>query len=91
VWDIVFSIDPAQTFLIVNDGTNQQIWTLDRDSLEVVSAFGQAGRWAGQFYGAHVMASDSKGNLFIGETYEGKRVQKFVNRGLGEPGKTIIQ
>jgi DNA-binding beta-propeller fold protein YncE len=91
VWDIVFSIDPAQTFLIVNDGTNQQIWTLNRDTLQVVSAFGQAGRWAGQFYGAHVMASDSKGNLFIGETYEGKRVQKFVNRGLGEPGKTIIQ
>jgi NHL repeat len=83
VWDIAFSTDPAQTFLIVNDGTNQQIWILERSTLNVVSAFGQAGRWAGQFYGAHVMASDSRGNLFIGETYEGKRVQKFVYRGLG--------
>jgi hypothetical protein len=82
VWDLTFSNDPAQTFLIVNDGTNQQIWILKRDTLEIVSAFGQAGHWAGQFYGAHVQAADSQGNLFIGETYEGKRVQKFVYRGL---------
>jgi DNA-binding beta-propeller fold protein YncE len=82
VWDLSFSIDRAQTYLVVNDGTNQQIWVLRRDTLEVVGAFGQAGHWAGQFYGAHVQAADSKGNLYIGETYEGKRVQKFVYRGL---------
>jgi DNA-binding beta-propeller fold protein YncE len=91
VWDIAFSTDPAQAFLIVNDGTNQQIWILQRDTLQVVSAFGQAGRWAGQFYGAHVMAADSRGNLFIGETYEGKRVQKFVYRGLGAATTPLIQ
>jgi hypothetical protein len=91
VWDIVFSTDPAQTFLVVNDGTNQQIWTLRRDTLEVVSAFGHAGHSAGEFYGAHVMAADSKGNLFIGETYEGKRVQKFVYRGLGPAQTPLIQ
>jgi NHL repeat-containing protein len=89
VWDIVFSTDPSQTFLIVNDGTNQQIWILRRDTLEVVSAFGHGGHGAGEFYGAHVMAADSKGNLFIGETYEGKRVQKFVYRGLG-PAQTPL-
>ncbi len=77
VWDIVFSTDAAQKYLIINDGTNQQIWVLLRDTLEVVSAFGRAGHSAGQFYGAHVMASDSKGNLFIGETYEGKRVRNL--------------
>ena len=33
VWDIVFSTDPAQKYLIVNDGTNQQIWVLLRDTL----------------------------------------------------------
>lgn len=83
VWDIAFSSDPAQTFLIVPDGTNQQIWILRRETLEVLSAFGQAGRWAGQFYGAHNIAMDSTGSLFITETYEGKRVQKFVSRGTG--------
>jgi hypothetical protein len=91
VWDITFSTDPAQKFLVINDGTNQQIWILLRESLQVVSAFGQAGHYAGQFYGAHVMAADSKGNLFIGETYEGKRLQKFVYRGLGVPTKPIVE
>jgi hypothetical protein len=91
VWDLSFSIDPAQTYVIINDGTNQQIWLLRRDTLEVVGAFGQAGRWAGQFYGAHVQAADSHGNLFIGETYEGKRVQKFVYRGLRPATAPLIK
>jgi len=83
VWDIGFSTDAEQKFLIVPDGTNQQVYVLDRQSLEVVSTFGGAGHWAGQFYGAHNLAVDSKGNLFITETYEGKRVQKFTYLGLG--------
>jgi hypothetical protein len=90
VWDIAFSPDPAQTFLIVPDGTNQQIWILRRDTLEVVSVFGRAGHWAGQFYGAHNIASDREGNLYITETYEGKRVQKFVYKGLGPPTPPIL-
>jgi NHL repeat-containing protein len=91
VWDIVFSIDPAQKHLVINDGTNQQIWILDRQTLQVLSAFGHAGHQAGEFYGAHVMAGDSKGNLYIGETYEGKRIQKFVYRGLGPAQTPLIQ
>jgi DNA-binding beta-propeller fold protein YncE len=91
VWDIAFSNDPQQTFLIVPDGTNQQIWILRRDTLEVVSAFGRAGHWAGQFYGAHNIAIDSKGSLFITETYEGKRVQKFLYKGMAAASKPEIQ
>jgi hypothetical protein len=83
VWDIAFSKDPEQTFLMVPDGTNQQVWILRRDTLAVVSVFGRAGHWAGQFYGAHNIAADSKGDLYITETYEGKRVQKFIYKGLG--------
>ena len=90
VWDIGFSTDAAQTFLVVNDGTNQQVYILRRDTLEVVSAFGQAGRWAGQFYGAHVLAVDSKGDVFIGETYEGKRIQKFQLKGLGAAQPPLV-
>jgi DNA-binding beta-propeller fold protein YncE len=91
VWDIGFSTDPDQTYLIVPDGTNQQVYILRRDTLEVVSGFGQGGHWAGQFYGAHNLAIDSKGNLFIGETYEGKRVQKFSYRGMGPAQAPLIQ
>ena len=78
VWDIGFSTDPEQTFAIVIDGTNQQVYVLRRSTLEVMSTFGGAGHWAGQFYGAHNLAVDSKGNLYITETYEGKRVQRFI-------------
>jgi DNA-binding beta-propeller fold protein YncE len=91
VWDIGFSTDPAQTYLIVPDGTNQQIWILRRDTLEVLGAFGRAGHWAGQFYGAHNIAVDSTGNLYITETYEGKRVQKFLYKGLGPATRPVIQ
>jgi hypothetical protein len=78
VWDIGFSVDPDQTFLYVPDGTNQKVYIVERASLRVVGEFGGGGHWAGQFYGAHNLAVDSKGNLFITETYEGKRVQKFT-------------
>ena len=85
VWDVGFSVDPAQRFLFVNDGTNQLIYVLDRQTLEVVSTFGGAGHWAGQFYGAHNLAVNARGDLFVTETYEGKRVQKFTYTGLGAP------
>lgn len=85
VWDVGFSIDPRQQFLFINDGTNQLIYVLDRQTLEIVSTFGGAGHWAGQFYGAHNLAVNSRGDLFITETYEGKRVQKFTYTGLGAP------
>jgi DNA-binding beta-propeller fold protein YncE len=83
VWDIGFSIDPAQKFLYDPDGNNETIWELLRDPLEIVGSWGAGGHWAGQFYGPHSLAVDSKGNLFITETYEGKRVQKFLYKGLG--------
>jgi DNA-binding beta-propeller fold protein YncE len=85
VWDVGFSTDPKQAFLFINDGTNQLIYVLDRDTLQVVSTFGGAGHGAGQFYGAHNLAVNSKGDLFITETYEGKRIQKFTYTGLGPP------
>ena len=83
-------MDPAQTYLVVLDGTNQQVYIIERETLEVVSGFGHAGRWAGQFYGAHNLGVDSQGNLFIGETYEGKRVQKFMYTGLGPVQKPLV-
>ena len=54
-----------------------------QDSLQVVGHIGQGGRYPGQFYGAHSIAVDSKGNMYTGETYEGKRLQRFLYKGLG--------
>jgi DNA-binding beta-propeller fold protein YncE len=83
VWDVAFSRDPQQTYLYVADGMNMKIWVLDRATLEVITSFGDGGRQPGQFYAPHSVATDSKGNLFTGETYEGKRVQKFTYKGVG--------
>jgi hypothetical protein len=83
VWDIAFSHDPQQRFLYVADGHDKKVFILRRETLEVVSSFGDGGRQPGQFYGVGSLAVDSKGNIYTGETYEGKRVQKFVYKGLG--------
>ena len=82
VWDMAFSRDPQQRYLFVVDGMNQRVHVVLRDTLEVVASFGDGGRQPGQFYGVHSIAIDSKGNLYTTETWEGKRLQKFVYRGL---------
>jgi DNA-binding beta-propeller fold protein YncE len=90
VWDIAFSADPQQRFLYVADGSDQKVWVLRRDTLEVVSSVGAGGRWPGHFYGVGNIAVDSKGNLYTGETYEGKRLQKFILK-PGAPGARSVR
>ena len=82
-WDFVFSKDPAQKYIMLTDGQNERIRVLLRDTLEELTSFGDGGRQPGQFYGVHSIATDSKGNLYTTETYEGKRAQKFVYKGIG--------
>ena len=83
VWDIVFSKDPQQRFIMLADGQNERVRVIVRETLEEITSFGDGGRQPGQFYGVHSLASDSKGNLYTTETYEGKRVQKFNYKGIG--------
>jgi hypothetical protein len=83
VWDIVFSKDAAQRFMMLADGQNERVRIIVRETLEEIASFGDGGRQPGQFYGVHSLASDSKGNLYTTETYEGKRLQKFVYKGIG--------
>ena len=82
VFDIAFSKYPAQTYLYMADGNNMKIRILRRDTLEELTSFGDGGRQPGQFYAVHSIAVDSKGNIYTTETYEGKRLQKFVYKGL---------
>ena len=83
VWDIAFSKDPQQKYIYLADGSNEKVYIILRETLEILTSFGDGGRQPGQFYAVHSIASDSKGNIYTTETYEGKRVQKFVYRGLG--------
>jgi DNA-binding beta-propeller fold protein YncE len=79
---VAFSRDPRQQYLYVLDGGDHRVWILLRDSLEVVGQFGHHGHWGGQLDVPHNMEVDSKGNLYIGETLEGRRVQRFLYKGL---------
>jgi DNA-binding beta-propeller fold protein YncE len=82
VWDMTFSHDPQQTYIYQVDGVNEEVRILRRDTLEVVTAFGDGGRQPGQFYGVHNVAVDSKGNLYTTETYNGARLQRFLYKGI---------
>jgi len=82
-WDIAFSKDPQQRFIFIADGTNEVVRIILRETLEEITNFGDGGRQPGQFYGVHSIATDSKGNVYTTETYEGKRVQRFVFKGVG--------
>jgi len=82
-WDVAFSKDPEQKYLYVADGKNERVYVLDRQSLEILTSFGDGGRQPGQFFAVHSIATDSKGNIFTTETYEGRRLQKFVFKGIG--------
>jgi len=82
VWDIAFSKDPQQKYMYLADGKNEKVYVMLRDTLEVLTSFGDGGRQPGQFFAVHSIAVDSKGNLYTTETYQGRRLQKFVYKGI---------
>ena len=82
VFELAFSKDPQQRFIYMADGSNEKIHIVDRQTMEVLTSFGDGGRQPGEFYAVHSIATDSKGNLFTTETYRGQRVQKFLYKGL---------
>jgi DNA-binding beta-propeller fold protein YncE len=83
VWDLTFSRDAQQRYIYVADGQNMKVRILDRQTLDEISTVGTGGRYPGQFFAVHSIATDSKGNVYTVETYEGKRLQKFAFKGVG--------
>jgi len=81
VYEVEFSPDAQQRFLYIPDGSNNHVWILDRNTLQILGKFGRQGRYAGQFHHSHSIAVDSQGNIYVAET-QGKRVQKFVFKGV---------
>ncbi len=82
VWDIAFSPDEEQSFIYIADGKNARIRIVNRESMQEVSTIGTGGRYAGMFQAAHSIDTDSQGNIYLTETYEGRRVHKFVYKGI---------
>jgi hypothetical protein len=75
---VMFSNDKEQKLLYISDLTNNHIWFLDRKTGKVLGTMGQMGQNAGSFFGVHMEATDSKGNLYTGEVFYGERVQRFL-------------
>ncbi len=81
-FDVAFSADPQQRFLYVANGADDRVHIVERATMEILTQFGDGGRQPGAFYCVHSIATDTKGNIYTTETFEGKRVQKFVYKGL---------
>ena len=88
VWDVAFSKDPQQRYLYMADGVNEHVRVFDRQSMVELYNFGYGGRQPGMFLGVHSIATDSRGNIYTTETYTGKRLQRFINKGMGAVPKS---
>ena len=73
-----FSPDAGQRWLYAADAGNGKVHIFDRARMQEVGAFGRIGRYAGEFIFMHNLATDSKGNLYVTEVGNGRRVQKFL-------------
>ena len=75
---VAFSPDPQQRTLFISDLTNDKIWFLNRADGKLIGQTGSRGENGGQWFGLHMIAVDSQGNIYTGEVYNGERVQRFV-------------
>ncbi len=79
---LAFSADEGQEFLYIADYGNSHIVVTDRKKLQILYQFGKRGPEPGNFQGAHHIATDAKGNLYVAEVAPGARAQKFTFKGL---------
>jgi len=75
---VAFSPDPEQRYLYISSLTNNRIWFLNREDGSIASEMGHMGENGGQFFGLHMIAVDSQGNIYTGEVFAGERVQRFI-------------
>ena len=76
-WDMIPSEDPGQRYLLVADGTNNEVHIVQRETGERLGSFGRPGRQAGDFHWVHNIAVDREGSVYTAEVDTGKRVQRF--------------
>jgi hypothetical protein len=86
-WDLTFSNDHQQSLMFEADGGNEIVHIMDRIAGTILDEFGTPGLQAGQFTFLHTIIKDSKGNLYTGETINGRRVQKFIRVDCDDRGK----
>jgi hypothetical protein len=84
-FDVAFSNDKQQRFFYVPDGSNKKVQIVDREKLELAGFFGgHGGHGVGEFYHIHSVATDSKGNVYLGEVNNGRRALRWNYKGMGK-------
>jgi hypothetical protein len=84
-FDVAFSPDKQQRFFYVPDGSNKKLQIVDRESLEILGFVGgHGGHGALDFYHIHSIATDSKGNIYMGEVNAGRRALKWSYKGMSK-------
>src|SRR4030095_5772818 len=71
-----FSPDSNQRLIYLINQNNSQIEIIYRQSVKILSSFGRAGHFPGEFDQPHGIAVDSKGNVYVAEN-RGKKIQRF--------------
>jgi hypothetical protein len=50
----------------------------NRSDGKIGGRLGSLGEGGGHFFGLHMIATDSRGNIYTGEVFAGERVRRFV-------------
>jgi sugar lactone lactonase YvrE len=69
---------PVPTFIYISDIMNNVVWIVNRADGQTLGHFGFFSHAGGGFHYLHMVATDSKGNVYTGEVDTGKRVQRFL-------------
>jgi hypothetical protein len=84
-FDVAFSTDKQQKYFYVPDGSNKKLQIVNRETLEIAGWFGgHGGHMASDFYHIHSIATDSKGNIYMGEVNAGRRALRWNYKGMGK-------
>jgi DNA-binding beta-propeller fold protein YncE len=85
---LAFSRDAAQTYMYIGDFSDKVIRVFDRVSGKELSHFGRPGsHQLGGIASPHGIAVDSKGNVYVAESLDGRRIQRFSPRSRATPAR----
>jgi len=87
-FDVAFSPDEEQRYFYVPDGTNKKVQIVERKTMQLVGYFGgYGGHGVGEFSHIHSIATDSAGNVYLGEVDTGRRAYRWTYRGMTSNGR----
>ena len=84
---VAFSADRSSAISTCSMGRTTACGSRSASRWKSWGIFGRHGHWGGQLDVPHNVDADSSGNLYITETLQGRRVQRFLYQGLAPAGR----